>query len=85
MLHFSIENARGEPEKYEAGCGLTVSCLFLGSSSDRPCIVINDVSSVFGHFHDILPYHFLWQAQYLGRLEGDTSGFAHLHGRPGIW
>ena len=25
MLYFSIQNARGGREKYEAGCGLTVS------------------------------------------------------------
>ena len=45
-------------------CGRTV----VGSCSDRSRIV-NDVSSVFEKFFEILESHLSWQAQYLVMLE----------------
>ena len=57
MLYFSIQNARGGPEKQprlRGGLRMTVSCsdparIQLGMVSDRSRIVI-DVSSVFEKF-----------------------------------
>ena len=61
----------------EAGCGLTVSCsdhgrIILGSAA-----LVNDVSSVFSNFSEILDGHFSWQAQYLVRLDNDMCCSAH--------
>ena len=59
----------------------------VGSSSDRARIilgmvsdrsrVVNDVSSVWRNFAEILENHFAWQAQYLVMLEDATCCSAH--------
>ena len=75
-LYFTIEIVVSSKSKLgcEAGCGLSV--LFSDHARIGPALEMT-----FHQFSDIcseiLQCNFLWQAQYLRRLEGDTCCSAH--------
>ena len=88
MLHFLIENARGEREKsplLRGGLRRTVSCsdvarIMLGSFSDHSRIgpALEMTFQLFSrNFFEMLESHFAWQAQYLVSLDNDTCCSAH--------
>ena len=91
-LHFSIENVRGELEKSpRLRGGLRTDGFILGSFADHARIMLGSFSDhgricpalemtfePFSEiFSDMLQCFFLWQAQYLVRLDGDTCCSAH--------
>ena len=73
MVYFTIANVCGELEKKnlgcEAGCGLTVSCSDHGRIGPALEMTFHQVSGICS---EILQCNFLWQAQYLRRLEVDS-------------
>ena len=71
MVYFTIANVCVVSSKSnlgcEAGCGLTVSCSDHGRIGPALEMTFHQVSDICS---EILQCNFLWQAQYLRRLEG---------------